>query len=182
MRLAILLLFLSGVLVANAQPARIIFIRHAEKPDDPQDPHLSKPGRDRAERIVKWLGEGKVLGTNGTPVALYAAAPTVAGHNLRCVETLEPTARHLGLSIRVPRERGDFARLAQDLLGDPSLRGKNVVVCWVHDFLPAFAAAVGVSPPPPQWKDGDYDSAYVVTFPAGKATLERGKERLKTKQ
>ena len=83
MRLAILLLFLSGVLVANAQPARIIFIRHAEKPDDPQDPHLSKPGRDRAERIVKWLGEGKVLGTNGTPVALYAAAPTVAGHNLR---------------------------------------------------------------------------------------------------
>ena len=180
MKILLQLLFLIGALAANAQPARIIFIRHAEKPADQQNPHLSAPGRDRAERVIKWLSEGKILGTNGAPVALYAAAPTAAGRNLRCVETLEPTARHLGLTVQTPRGRGDFAGLARDLLCDTSLRGKNVVVCWVHEHLPAFAAAVGVNPPPPKWKDGDYDSAYVVTFTAGKATLDRKNEKLKS--
>ncbi len=182
MKLAIQLLFLISALAAAAQPARIILIRHGEKPDDQNDAHLSEKGRDRAERVVKWLSEGKVLGTNGAPVALYAAAPTAKGHNLRCVQTLEPTARHLGLTIRVPRDRDDFALLARELLRDKSLRGKNVVVCWVHDFLPDFAAALGVKPPPPKWKDSDYDTAYVITFPEGKATLEREKEKLKKKK
>ena len=182
MKLAILSILLGAVLAASAAPARIILIRHAEKPAEERDVHLSEKGRDRAERVVKWLSEGQVLGTNGAPAALYASAPTAKGRSVRCVETLEPTARRLGLTIRVPRSADDYARLAHELLKDDSLRGKNVVVCWVHDYLPQFAAALGVKPEPRKWKGEDFDTAYVITFPDGKASLEYADEKLKKKK
>ena len=179
MKLAILSLLLGAVLAASAAPARIILIRHAEKPADERDVHLSEQGRDRAERLVKWLIEGKELGTNGVPAALYAASPTARGKSVRCVETLEPTARSLGLTLRTPRLADDYARLAHELLKDESLKGKNVVVCWVHDYLPQFATALGVKPQPLKWRGDDFDTAYVITFPDGKATLDYAVEKLK---
>ena len=182
MKLAFLSILLGAALAASAQPARVILIRHAEKPDDAKNQHLSDEGRDRAQRVVKWLSEGKVLDTNGAPAALYAAAPTARGRSVRCVETLEPTALNLGLTIRTPYQADDYARLAHDLLHDETLRGKNVVVCWVHDYLPQFASSLGVKPAPPKWKGEDFESAYVVTFPHGKTKLEYAEEKLKKKK
>jgi hypothetical protein len=178
--LQILLLVLA--LGANAQPARIILIRHAEKPDDAKEAHLSEEGRERARRLVKWICEGKVLGTNGAPVALYAAAPTLRGRSVRCSETLEPAARQLGLPVLTPRQADDYERFARALLRDKSLAGKNVVVCWVHDYLPALAKALGIDPEPPKWKGSDFETAYIITFPNGKADLEYGREKLQKKK
>ena len=48
-------LVLGSALFAAAQPARVIVIRHAEKPDDPENSHLSEDGQVRAQRLVKWL-------------------------------------------------------------------------------------------------------------------------------
>ncbi|MBI5388452.1 MAG: histidine phosphatase family protein [Verrucomicrobia bacterium] len=172
-------MFLGLVLSAAAQPARLIVIRHAEKPEDARDARLSEEGRQRAQRLVKWLAQGKALGTNGPPAALFAARPTPKGRSLRCVETLEPTARHLGIAIRAPYEAEDYQRLAWLVLRDGSLQGKNVVICWTHSELPELAEALGVKPKPSKWKDGDFESAYLITFPGGKATLEKAKQKLK---
>jgi hypothetical protein len=178
MRTAVLAILLGTALWAGAQPARIILIRHGEKPADPENTSLNEEGRIRALKLVKWLTQGKVLGTNGTPV-LYAAAASRTGRGSRCLETLEPTARKLGVRVETPCRSADYELLARSLLYDHSLRGKNVVVCWVHEYLPHLAATLGVNPPPPKWKGDDYDSAYVITFPRGKATLEVTKQRLK---
>lgn len=181
-KLTILLLWLVATLAAVAQPARVILIRHAEKPSAEEDPHLSPRGHDRAVRMVKWLTEGKVLGTNGPPAALFAAAPTSHGRSLRCVETLQPTARDLHLTIRTPVLAKDYPYVAGQILRDAALRGKNVVVCWPHDYLPELAGEFGVRPKPPKWKGDDFDSAYVITFPDGKAKLQYTDEKLKRKK
>jgi hypothetical protein len=176
------LAFLMGLaLAAGAQPARLIIIRHAEKPEDDQNPHLSEAGQDRAGRLVKWLTAGKVLGTNGPPAALYAPKPTHQRESLRCEETLEPTAQALGLQVRAPYKAADFEALARDLRLDPSVRGKNVVVCWVHDFLPDLPAAFGAKKRSLKWRSDDFDSAYVITYPDGRAALQQTREQLKKK-
>ena len=172
------MLLLTLALAVNAQPARIIIIRHAEKPADERDPQLSEKGRERARRVVKWLTEGKVLATNGPPAALYAAAPTHHGRSIRCVQTLEPTAENLGQHIRTLYPADEYGRLAANLLRDQSLRGKNVVVCWTHDYLPALAEALGVKSKIPKWKSSDFDTAYVVTFSEGQAVLHVTDEKL----
>jgi hypothetical protein len=180
MRLAVLGLLMGAVLCAEAQPARIIVIRHAEKPaNDEVDPHLSPDGQVRAQRLVRWLTQGAVLGTNGTPAAFYAVSPGRGRQSVRCRETIEPTAAKLGQRVQTPYKAGDYEVLARDLRHSQALRGKNVVVCWVHDFLPQLAAALGVNPPPSKWKSEDFESAYVITFPNGKAALEKTKQRLK---
>jgi len=48
--------------------------------------------------------------------------------------------------------------------------GKNVVICWVHEFLPDLARALGVTAVP-QWKTKDFDSVWEIEFPAGQAEL-----------
>jgi hypothetical protein len=179
MRLAVFALLLGSVLFAAAQPARVIVIRHAEKPDDQENPNLSQAGVERSWRIVKWLTQGAVLGTNGPPAGLYAPEPTRRGFGVRCRDTLQPTARRLGQQVKTAYGSEDYEFQAQVILRDKSLRGKNVVVCWTHEFLPQLAAAFGVDPPPPKWKGGDYDTAYIITFPEGKAVLEKSKQKLK---
>jgi hypothetical protein len=45
-----------------------------------------------------------------------------------------------------------------------------VVVCWHHGKIPALSAALGVADPP-TWDEGVFDRVWLVTFPAGQATL-----------
>lgn len=178
MKALLTLLFLLTALVAHPQPARLIIIRHAEKPADERLADLSEEGRVRARKLVRWLAEGKVLGTNGAPSVLIAARPTARGRSLRCEQTLQPTAEHLKLPIRTTHFAEDYARLARAVLQDASLRSKTVVICWTHNELPDLAAAFGVKPKPSKWKDKDYDSAYILTFADGHALLEKTKQKL----
>ena len=168
---------LCSILDVWAQPARVILFRHAEKPDDRDDPHLSATGREHAKQLAKWLGEGNMLGTNG--VALYAQRPTEHLHSIRCLETLKPLAKKLKLTISTPRPAADYKKLVENLLGDTSLKGQTAVVCWVHYYLPEFATKLGVHPPPPKWKGDDYHSTYVITLTNGTATLRLETQKFK---
>jgi len=153
-----------------AQPARIVVIRHAEKPADEDDPHLTAVGRQRAAQLGAWLKGDPELSTN-LPSALYAAKPSRRGRGVRPLETLEPLAAELKLRVRTPWEAEDYTRLASELLQDTSLKGQTVLVCWTHSELPDLAAALGVRPKPREWKPKDYRTAYLITFPEGRAVL-----------
>jgi hypothetical protein len=179
MKRSVAALLLFAALAAGAQPARIILLRHAEKPTNPALVNLTEQGQKRATRLAKWLTQGKALGTNGLPAALYAAAPTPHGRSVRCMETLKPTADRLALPLRTSYPAADYLRLARDILRDRSLKEKTVVICWVHECLPELAAALGVKPQPPKWKDKDFESAYVITFPDGKASLDVIRQKFK---
>lgn len=166
---------------ATAQPERIVLMRHAEKPDDPGDPHLSPAGKKRAQKISQWLETNYYSATNRDNLVLFAAEPTRRGRSLRCEETLTPFSKLSGLPINTPCAAADYATLAHRLQTDASLRGKTVVICWVHEYMPEFAAALGVRPRPDKWKGEDYDSAYLIQFRDGKAVLEKIREHIKPK-
>jgi hypothetical protein len=182
LRASVLIVLFATVIAARAQPARIILIRHAEKPANELDPNLSAEGQVRAQRLTTWLSEERVSGPKSAPAAFYAPEPGGRGGGVRCRQTLEPTARHLNLPIHTPHRPDEYQKLARQLLRDNSLNGKIVVVCWPHTELPGLAAALGVKPEPPRWKDKDFDSAYVITFRSGDTHLKRIKQKLKIRE
>ena len=174
----LLLLVLIAAETVLARPARVILLRHAEKPPGESNVHLSERGESRARALVALLEARSVLGTNGPAAALFAPKITRQGHSRRPYETLEPLAEHLKLSIQTAYSPSDYAALAKHVLSDPGLDGKTVIVCWIHDYLPALAKALGVKPEPARWKGSIYDRVWVITYQDHHAVLADLPQRL----
>ncbi len=166
-----LLVLLMATATAMGRPARIILLRHGEKPPLETSVHLSERGQARARALVEFLSNATLLGTNGPPAALFAPEFTRRGHGIRPYETLLPLAQSLRLPVQTPYRSTAYAALAKRILKDPALDGKTVVVCWVHDYLPDFAKALGVKPNPPPWKGSVYDRVWVITYDRHRARL-----------
>lgn len=155
-----------------AQPAQIILIRHAEKPDDPEDIHLTLKGRERAMALVPYLTETPELLTNGLPVALFATAAIKSSHSLRPQETVEPLSKRLKLPIHSSFLNKEYAALARHILTNPEYRGKTVVICWVHDYIPELVEALGVRQAArKKWKSGSFDRTYLIIYRNNATTL-----------
>ena len=167
----ILMILLVATETVSARPARVILLRHAEKPPDESTVHLSKRGQSRARALVSLLEVRSVMGSNGPPAALFAPKFTRQGHSRRPYETLEPLAAHLKSSIQTPYGPSDYAALAKHVMSDPALDGKTVFVCWIHDYLPALAKALGVRPEPARWNGSVYDRIWVITYEDHDAVL-----------
>ncbi len=173
MKPLLLILTLLGTLRwASAQPAQIILIRHAEKPVHPEALHLSKEGQGRAKALAPFLTTNSAFTNFGQPVALYAAHTTKHGHGLRTQETLAPLAKKLHLLVQSPCLSEDYEGLARSILSNPKYQGKTVVICWVHEYIPQLAAALGVRPEPPRWKGDVYDRVYLISYEGKMATLK----------
>jgi hypothetical protein len=169
--LSAILILLTGVRICPAQPAEVILLRHAEKPPDESNVHLSATGKERARALVKFFATTPELTTNGPPVVLFAARPVSRKHSNRPAETLEPLAKHLKLRVRTPHTTKDYAALAKTILHDPAYKGKTVVVCWVHDELAQLAGSLGVKPRPAPWKSNVFDRVWVITYRGKEASL-----------
>jgi len=167
----VLLLFLIAAETVLARPAQVILLRHAEKPPDASNVHLSERGESRARALVAFLTTKSAFVTNGLPAALFAPNFTRRGHSHRPYETLEPLAEHLKLSVQTPYGPSDYAALAKHVLSDPGLDGKTVIVCWIHDYLPALAKGLGVKPEPARWKGSVYDRVWLITYTDHRAVL-----------
>lgn len=152
-------------------PAQIILIRHADKPADPKDPHLSPAGVQRAERLVSFVRTDPAMTRFGLPAALFATRTTKDGNGQRTQETVAPLAKVLELPVQTPFLGKDYAALAQQILADPAYAGRTVLICWNHEEIPQLAAALGVTPEPPKWKGSAYDLVYLISYHDGKAAL-----------
>ena len=162
---------LASVQPVLARPAEVILIRHAEKPLDESNVHLSATGRERARALVKFFTTTPALATNGPPVALFAARPASHSKSQRPRETLKPVAKHLNLHILTPYTATEYAALAKKVLDDPAYDGKTVVICWVHDYLPQLAEEFGVQPRPASWKSTVFDRVWVIAYRGGQGLL-----------
>ena len=155
------------------RPAQIILIRHAEKPADPGDPHLSRAGVKRAERLVSFITTEPAMTRFGLPVAVFATHATKHDNGLRTQETVAPLARALKVPVQTPYLGKDYTALAKLILGNPAYAGKNVLICWNHDEIPQLATALGVTPEPPKWNNSVFDIVYVISYHDGKAVLQQ---------
>jgi hypothetical protein len=172
------MLWLASLQLAWAKPAEIILLRHGEKPPEDWNVHLSPRGRERAQALANLLTTDPAFTSNGLPAALFAARPTPHGHGERASETLQPLATKLKLPIQMPYASADSAQLAKLLLDDPTLDGKTVVVCWVHEHLPDLAEALGVKRVPAHWKSTEFDRLWVIRFHGKKSVLKDFPQRL----
>ena len=168
----LILAFLAAARCVVGQPAQIILIRHGEKPEDPNALHLSKEGEKRAKALVSFFLTNPEMTRHGLPVALYASKTTKHGHGQRTQETIAPLAKELHLPIETPYLSEEYQSLARSILANPKLHGKTVLICWTHEFIPQFAAALGVHPQPPKWKEAVYDRVYLIRYRQGQALLE----------
>ena len=152
-------------------PAQIILIRHADKPADPEDPHLSRAGVKRAERLVSFITTDPAMTRFGLPVAVLATRTTKDGNGQRTQETVAPLARALKLPVQTPFLGKDYEALANRVLAEPAYAGKTVLICWNHEEIPQLATALGVRPEPPKWKGSVFDRVYVISYHDGNAVL-----------
>jgi len=154
-----------------AGPAQIILLRHAEKPADPEDPHLSPAGVKRAEQLVSFITKDPAMSRLGLPVAVFATQTTKHDNGQRTQETVAPLARALKLPVQTPFLSKNYAALARQILANPAYAGKTVLICWTRDEIPKLAAALGVKPRPSKWKESVFDRVYVISYQSGKPTL-----------
>ena len=161
------------------RPAQIILFRHAEKPADMADPHLSPEGVRRARLLVGFLTTNPVVNKYGKPVAIFATRTTKDDDGQRTQETVAPAAAALKLAVQAPFLGKDYKQLARQILGNPAYAGKTVLICWNHDVISELAAELGVSPRPPAWKGKEFDRVYVISYRGKAATLTIMAENLR---
>lgn len=157
--------------VPVAGPAHIILIRHAEKPADSEDPHLSPAGVKRAARLVSYIMTDPAMVRLGAPVAVFATQSTKHDNGQRTQETVAPLAKALKLPVQTPFLGKDYDALAKQILANPAYTGKTVLICWNHEEIPELAAALGLEPQPPKWKGSVFDDVYVISYDKGKPAL-----------
>ena len=170
-KLGFCVLLLAVTISLSARPAEIILLRHAEKPPDARNANLSARGEQRAKAIPSLLTNSFVLLSNGLPFSIFAARTTPHGHSRRAEETIAPTARELHLPVRTPFAAADYARLAKELLTNKAYDGKTVVICWVHDYIPQLARALGVQHAP-NWNGDMFDRVWIITYEGEHALLQ----------
>jgi hypothetical protein len=153
------------------RPAQIILIRHADKPADSKNPHLSQAGGQRAERLVSFVTTDPAMTRFGLPMAVFATRTTKDDNGQRTQETVAPLARVLKLPVQTPFLGKDYAALAHLILANPVYAGKTVLICWNHEEIPQLAAALGVTPEPPKWKGSVYDQVYLISYHDDTAAL-----------
>ena len=164
----LLSLFISVVSPAHAVPAEILIIRHAEKPPgttNEQGQNLGERGYERARALVSMFSTDSRFLTHGTPAAIYAGSPKLPTGSLRPLETIEPTATALGLSVITKFGAKRMTDAAEDILQTPGYEGKTVIASWTRDEIPGLALALGMPRIDiPKWKSTTFDRVWRIEF------------------
>ena len=148
----------------------ILVMRHAEKPDDQNDPDLSKAGHVRAIRLASYIPA-----EFGTPDFIFAAA--VSHGSARPCETVRPLSKVTGIGIEATITDADYAALARELLKDKFV-SKLVVVCWHHGEIPQLMASLGAKTGsyPDPWKGDVFNLILQTEISGGQVSVKQVKE------
>src|SRR3984957_6499971 len=174
---------------AEAQPSRVIILRHAEKLNAYA---LCDLGRERANALAKqFLGQGATQ-------SLFAPGERPAGFmavTLHPLETISPAAQSWGLPVIdysvVPNKDADddsaeaeinarTHEAARDLMSKPEYDGKIMVVAWEHKHIASrklekdyrgqevtFRQLLRLGQAPESWSDTNYDYFWIVDYAPG---------------
>jgi hypothetical protein len=151
---------------AWATPAQVLLIRHGEKPDSGKD--LSVMGEERARALVDFFQEEPEVTDYGPPVAIFAMAGS-GDQTRRPVETVEPLAKALGLELREVAEN-QAQSMVHSILTNPAYDGKMVLICWVHEEIPAIAHLLGATQAPNQWDEKAFDRVWEINYSDGQVS------------
>ena len=166
-RLLIPVIFASAFLVAaDAQEgpknAVLLIIRHAEDADSGDG--MSPLGQERAEAYKDYFLKFTVDSTQREPQVIFAAKDSKKSHRPRL--TMEPFAKAANLKIDTRFGNGQSADLPADLRANQ--KGKMILICWRHPYIPALLGALGANPetflPNGKWPGAVFDWIILLSF------------------
>jgi hypothetical protein len=156
--------------------AKLMVIRHAEKPDRQagifgvaetgvaDKDELTTKGWQRAGALVRLFNPSRPENLRAgvaVPGAIFATPPTDDNPSKRPLHTVTPLATDLGLKIRT-----DFALHQEKGLVAQALDAAPVVlICWHHERIPRLVAEVGIEIE--AWPDEVFDRVLVFDRSAG---------------
>jgi broad specificity phosphatase PhoE len=146
-------------------PSKILIIRHAEKPDDDDDIHLSPLGQKRAEALVTLFDDSQNGGR--FPRISFIFATEASHKSNRPVETVAPLANALQLKVHDGFEDDEFKALASRLLKKDKYEHAVVLICWHHGKIPDLAKSLGVKSkqlPAKKFPDESFDQIWVLDY------------------
>jgi hypothetical protein len=164
----------------------VMVIRHAEKPLAETPPHgvtvdgvndprsLTPRGWQRAGALVPYfVGTDGGIGTSRLPVPgqLIASRIGLNSSSARPLETVQPLASRLGLTVDTRFLKGDTGPLAQALAKIDGV----ALVSWEHHVIPSIGAALIGRPGivPTTWPDERFDVVWVFERHGGEFTFRQ---------
>ena len=160
--------------------AKIMFIRHAEKPTGKDAGVTPKGVQDKEDLIVLgWQRAGALARffaprTAGdlpagllTPAALFAAKANMQEHSMRPQHTILPLSKLLGIKTDASVGKGDEKKLVAKLLA-AAAKG-TVLVAWQHQKIPGIVTLIGGQGIcPTAWPGNRFDMVWVLDSADGK--------------
>ena len=156
-------------------PAKIMFIRHGEKPEKPPPHGVKEDGSQSNHSLIPqgWQRAGALIAffakpvhnDIATPTRIYAAAPGAQADDPskddvdkshRPVQTVTPLSRRLELPIEKQFSVGEETGLVADIQRQSGI----VLICWEHKHIPLIARPFTAGAPS-TWPDR-YDIVWIL--------------------
>jgi hypothetical protein len=153
--------------------AKIMIVRHAEKPDgsnagvDPNgtqnDEDLIVRGWQRSGGLVRLLAprNGNFVDPNlATPTTIFASKVAKHSESWRPQHTVLELADVLGLQLSADRLKDDLQGLAQDAVKAAG----PVLIAWEHQNIPSIVNLItgNTTTCPQKWPDDRFDLVWVL--------------------
>lgn len=163
------LVLFSGIARSQDKNLKLVFIRHAERPEDGNN--LTCKGFNRSLQLPAILYK-----KFGKPSNIYVPAINLGKDTKRArmFQTITPFAIKYNLSINSAYEEGDYKHISKALLKEKG----TVIIVWEHKDIQELISALGVKSATQKWASNDYDSIWIVTFPNGLSLLKKDRQGL----
>jgi hypothetical protein len=155
--------------------AKIMLIRHAEKPEGGVGPGLMPNGAEnpRALTLAGWKRANALVGLFNPPDGALPRPPLAkpmslfasGSESLRPKQTVAPLAEALNLSIRTFLKGQEV-----ELVAAAKKSEDPVLISWQHEAIPAIAGLICGAPDgvPPNWPGHVFDLVWVFDLqPSG---------------
>lgn len=156
--------------MAQSKNLKIVFIRHAERPESGDN--LTCKGLNRSLQLPAVLYK-----KFGKPANVYVPSLKMSDgtKHARMFQTVTPFAVKYNLNINSTYSDDDYKHVGKALLKETG----TILVVWEHNGISDIVEYLGINSKVAQkWPGTDYDSIWVVTFNNGKAILTKDKENL----
>jgi hypothetical protein len=158
--------------ITTMTPSKIIFIRHAEKPENgvvgvspsgtEDGESLTVKGWQRAGALISVFAGAPAAVNKLVPNVVFASGLGVDSASRRPQQTVTPLVQHLSMTGRVDFVTSHLKEELQPLMGDVLTRDGVALICWEHKRIPALVRLLPHAPEVPnQWDDLRFDVTWI---------------------
>ncbi|CAK7199505.1 hypothetical protein SEUCBS139899_002185 [Sporothrix eucalyptigena] len=133
----------------------LYMIRHGEKPDSGNG--LNAEGLERAQCLRTVFGASSSYNIG----YIMAQQPKSDGKRQRPLDTVQPLATDLGLTVDTSCDRDDEDCVVKVVTGYSG--SGNILLCWEHDELTKIAEALGVDDAP-SYPDDSFNLIWTLPY------------------